>query len=1272
MHAQTVAISPDGPFSGEGVIGGEPGSSTADEAGIRREEEVPPTRIGPFEVKGTLGKGAMGVVYLAEDVGLGRKVALKILPPALACDEELVKRFRREASLASKLEHPGIVRIYGVDESVSTHYYAMQYVEGANLREYECDFREVARIGKAVAEALAYAHREGVLHRDIKPENILINQAEGTPLIADFGLAREESVRTFTRSGQIVGTPAYMSPEQARGTSTGIDARTDQYSLGATLYELATGSKALDAPDMRALLVKIMSEDPPPLRSVRSQVPRELETIIMKSMEKDPAKRYPSCRAFADDLGRFLAGEPIEARPAGPLNRLWRKVRRHRNILAVAGFVVAAAALVGYFALEASRARTLSERERAKAETELETKYAEAMARARQALEGAAYEKAVESFVAALSVKPGDTEAERGKREARTRGLVARGRDALDRGAFEQALDSFEKAEGLDPMNRDIQNLLQEARRIGFVEIQGFDFPEELPRIETVVERLGAQSGGDEVVLKSKAPPRWLELPEGVYGLEVHIGGWMDLSLPLQVRAGQTLRTSLPLIRQDEVPEGMAFIPEGKFTSGDERLLARERELGPFFMDEREVSIGEYKRFVDYAETPDQRKWRRPAAWEAAPPPPEQDSLPVTGVTWEQAHGYARWAGKHLPSALEWEKAARGVDGRAFPWGSNFDASRCNSPLSKERTLTPVDSYDEGSSPYGVLNMAGNAAEWTSSTIEGGEEEFGDGLYKIMGGSCADAGADSLMTSAFQVADRKTVDRHVGFRCAKHFLPKRTLSDPIPFAKPDEVPRVREFRIVDDSGIEGTVRRVLRNTEPRSVPSWGLFVPYFVKIDEVRNEKGRVLEHREVRRRLQGGRGYEIRFRTPLFAGARKVLTIDMRSVLMGEPAFRRDGNRFSIRYAEFVPPGSRCQVRFILPPNAVIGKILPKPDSNLLTPAGLELFYDLHGEPKGEEDPDRKRTEREAEELKKRATVQFWIDYTREGVDLRFPEQDLFAAEREKNETGDGPFDIEREISKFSRDYVDQQGLALETLAKILRAQEKQVDRAQRRIDFRTVEILGDYVLSIESRSTKMWDVEGEIIRRKDDALFMCICTREGGRWKRLLEREAVRFDPGVVDRERKSYENRRYRCRIEPLPRWTFRLQAQGGGFGVYLRPPKRGEAMVALGGSPAAIPLKLETAARNQIETLKVIIPGLDDIAVREATLAGHPAKTFEFTYRSPFERRIVFVRQRRTLTQAHRCLFTLYEYVTARNKTALDRKWEKKQGLFDQVRRALVIE
>jgi WD40 repeat protein/tRNA A-37 threonylcarbamoyl transferase component Bud32 len=305
-------------------------------------------RFGDYELIRKIAQGGMGVVFKARQKTLNRMVALKMILAGQLATEAEVQRFRAEALAAAQLDHPGIVPIYEVGEHAGQHYFSMGFVEGDSLAARAKDGplppREAAGLMEQVARAVGYAHQQGIIHRDLKPANVLLDR-DGRPKVTDFGLARMVASEShLTVSGQVVGTPSYMPPEQAAGKGESVGPAADVYALGAALYCLLTGRPPFQAATVMETLKQVLEQEPVPPRQLNAAVPPDLETICLKCLQKEPTRRYASAEAVAADLAHFLAGEPIRARPVGRVERLWRWCRRNPALASATG--LAAAALV--------------------------------------------------------------------------------------------------------------------------------------------------------------------------------------------------------------------------------------------------------------------------------------------------------------------------------------------------------------------------------------------------------------------------------------------------------------------------------------------------------------------------------------------------------------------------------------------------------------------------------------------------------------------------------------------------------------------------------------------------------------------------------------------------------------------------------------------------------------------------------------------------------------------------------------------------------------
>jgi tetratricopeptide (TPR) repeat protein len=293
-----------------------------------------------YEILGELGRGGMGVVYKARQVSLDRLVALKMVLAGAHAGPDALARFRAEAEAVARLQHPNIVQVYEIGASAGVPYFSLEFVEGGALdRRLDGTPRppaDAARLVETLARAVQEAHARGIVHRDLKPANVLVS-ADGTPKIADFGLAKRlDAEGNQTRSGAVLGTPSYMAPEQAGGKSI-VGPAADIYSLGAVLYELLTGRPPFKAASALDTVLLVVSEEPVAPSRVVPRLPRDLETVCLKCLEKDPARRYASAAALAEDLHRFLAGEPILCRPTPWWERVLKWARRRPAAAALLG-----------------------------------------------------------------------------------------------------------------------------------------------------------------------------------------------------------------------------------------------------------------------------------------------------------------------------------------------------------------------------------------------------------------------------------------------------------------------------------------------------------------------------------------------------------------------------------------------------------------------------------------------------------------------------------------------------------------------------------------------------------------------------------------------------------------------------------------------------------------------------------------------------------------------------------------------------------------------
>jgi WD40 repeat protein len=366
--------------------------AAGDGDGLARGETV--RYFGDYEIRRELGRGGMGVVYEAMQLSLNRPVALKMVKAGLLAGDDELRRFRNEAEAVALLDHPGVVPVYEVGEHQGQHYFSMKLIPGGSLvplvDRYKDDPRAAARLVAEAAEAVAHAHARGILHRDLKPANLLVD-AEGHPHVTDFGLAKRVAADfELTQSGAILGTPAYMAPEQAAGRRGGITTATDVYGLGAVLYALLTGQAPFGGDSMVETLDAVRNTPPEPPRRLSAAVPHDLETICLKCLEKDPRRRYPTAQALAEDLRAWLESRPIAARRVGAGERAWLWCRRRPVVAGLAAAVAMSLIVAAVSAAVAALQYRLIARQEARLRNQAEDR-AKAEARAKEELEASLY-----------------------------------------------------------------------------------------------------------------------------------------------------------------------------------------------------------------------------------------------------------------------------------------------------------------------------------------------------------------------------------------------------------------------------------------------------------------------------------------------------------------------------------------------------------------------------------------------------------------------------------------------------------------------------------------------------------------------------------------------------------------------------------------------------------------------------------------------------------------------------------------------------------------
>ncbi|MBI2933491.1 MAG: SUMF1/EgtB/PvdO family nonheme iron enzyme [Planctomycetes bacterium] len=781
---------------------------------VRVCEQLTERQCGKFVLVEHIGSGGMGTVWKAWDRELGRWVAIKLLRSMLDPEkrDEDMRRFSREAMVVARLRHANIVSVYESAEFKGQPLIVMEYIDGQPLNYLRLTMRQAMETIREAARAVQYAHDQGIVHRDIKPNNVMRTE-EGRVCVMDFGLARSVGApSTLTQSGFVVGTPAYMAPEQARATPGRDEKLCDVYSLGATLYDLLTGRAPFEAAQPLDVMAEVITTEPVPPRVRNPKLPRDGETIILKAMDKDPARRYGSARAMAEDIDRCLKGEPILARPLPLYERALRVARRRAPLIVAfvaAVAVTGVALLAGYWrAVRKADEWVREAREKVERYREKREEWGEKNRQLRvDGLSGDEKRK-LEKDRSELDIELAELLDEASKLCHNALGAVTNdveARRALGELFWQRFLLGEEREEvDLSLPKTMVRQYGTEQHRADLVAqatlwLQTDPVGAEVtyrPYVEQPDGRLKEDEGNERsygTTVNDK--PLRIQMPANESGvLRLRLSGYAsrrdapeDVTVvPVFGRRGEVRSLPVRLYRKEEIPDGFVLVPGGPFIMGGDPMVQgaaskRVVDVPDFFIAIHEVTWREYWEFLDACpEQADERVPGKRIAENQKSPIFRKEigrysltvpdtSCPVQWVNWLDAKAYCQWKSQRdgvqyrLPTSQEWEKAARGVDKRLYPWGDVFNRELVGGSRMAEGYPQSVGSIDGDESPYGVRDLAGNVMEWCEDALPA---ISGEKAFRMRGGQCGqDSPASFLCASRYRVAAFRT-EPSFGFRLA--------------------------------------------------------------------------------------------------------------------------------------------------------------------------------------------------------------------------------------------------------------------------------------------------------------------------------------------------------------------------------------------------------------------------------------------------------------------------------------------------------------------------
>lgn len=659
--------------------------------------------IGRYQIKYELRRGGMATVYRAYDPRFGRDVAIKVLPPEFLHDPTFRARFEREAHIIAALEHPGIVPVYDFSEEAGQPYLVMRFMVGGSLADRIAQgalgLLEVARILAAIAPALDMAHARGVIHRDLKPGNILLDE-DNNPYIADFGIAKlAEGSAAFTSTG-IVGTPTYMSPEQARG-NVALDGRSDVYALGAMLYELLAGQPPYKADTPLSLAMAHVLNPVPHVREAVPDLPAEVDRVVSRAMAKEREQRYATAGALAGaltaavqgtalpttryavsaiarqaDQPPMLPGSSQRARrpPASPTPSIQRSSPRGTAWpVWIASLALIIVSLVAIAAMSANWNHNANE---------------------------------LTTQTAVVIAPPSDTPVPIRTPIPETSTSTPTDTSTARPAATDTSTATLTQKPTATPTHTPTLTATQK--------------PSAAPTPRPTKQTMSME---------------WLSVPNGSFAM------------------GSTEGEIQQALAECQATEGQAtghVCEQSWFQEPQEAA-----DVAGFQLTKYEITNAQYSRCVQAraCQTAGRSITDNNLSYD---PVYVRDDYPVVGVNWYDANSFCRWVGGRLPTEAEWEWAARGSDRRRYPWGNTYDPSMANLGSGYP---TKVGSFPKGASPFGVMDMAGNVFEWTSTSLSQ--------RYVLRGGGWSKYYFRGRTTDRGTQLDPSFANYDIGFRCAR-------------------------------------------------------------------------------------------------------------------------------------------------------------------------------------------------------------------------------------------------------------------------------------------------------------------------------------------------------------------------------------------------------------------------------------------------------------------------------------------------------------------------